>query len=127
MTTPQERMRSLRWGGELLDLMQADQTVPADLRGQAAQLRARYPTAGSLASLLESSNVLLPQAHADAIEATSQLFQKLELSGVGCETMRRHLRFTLRHFPLPGDAQFMATLGSFGGLSDWIEREPPAA
>ena len=42
MTIPIQRMRSLRWGLDLIEAMQRDQTVPLALREQAGQLGSHF-------------------------------------------------------------------------------------
>lgn len=124
MTIPIERLRSLRWGLELIEAMQLDQTVPEPLREQAAELQPSYPTPANLIMLLIEDAETLPMPYANAIEAAGRLFNRLAISHQGTETTRHHLLYTERHFPLPGDAQFMATYGAFGGLASWIACEP---
>lgn len=119
-------MRSLRWGLELLSMMQTDQTVPEVMRSQATGLQPAYPTPEALNQLLALRAELLPMSLADSIEAAGKLFVQLRLSGLGAEGTRRHLMFTERHFPVQGDALSMATLGAYGGLAEWLEREEPA-
>lgn len=123
MTTPVQRMRALRWGLELLSLMRADQTVPETLRQHAAELQPNYPTPDELSELLALRAKLLPRPVADAIEEAGRLFEDLDRSGQGVEGTRRQLLFTLRHFPLRGDAFYMADFGAFGGVSDWLKGE----
>lgn len=39
MTVPHERMRALRWGVELLPMIEQDVSVPTELRHRAALIR----------------------------------------------------------------------------------------
>ena len=43
MSTPEERMRALRWGWELLRDIQQDATVPVESGDSAKALALRYP------------------------------------------------------------------------------------
>ena len=43
MTTPQERMRSIGWGAEMLERLQRDATVPDDLQALAQLATVSYP------------------------------------------------------------------------------------
>jgi len=54
MTLPHERMRALRWGAELLLMIEHDGSVPAEFRNRAAQLRSQYPTPLRLLELVHA-------------------------------------------------------------------------
>lgn len=123
MTMPAERMRSLRWGHELLSAIQADVTLSESVRVRAAELLDHYPSARSLHDLLTVGARALPAAWADSIEAARLLFEELQFSGGGTTETRRHLLYTRRHFPLRGSAHAVARPGPCGNLAEWIAPE----
>lgn len=57
MTTPDERMRALRFGRETLSDLTDRTDVPDRIRAGAAGVLQRYPTQGDLVALLETSPV----------------------------------------------------------------------
>ena len=124
MTTPNERMRALRWGAELLDALQLDAALPGALRARATPLGRRYPKPQQLLQLLQLVPSQLTEDFAHAIEDALELFGAVQRSGAGSEKTRHHLRITLRHFALPGEARYVAGFGASGSLAEWIEPEP---
>jgi hypothetical protein len=77
MTRPNERMRALRWGAELLQEMTQDDWVGNDLRQRAAQLLPAYPEPRALLNLVISDAPVMPAPWAEAIEAARVLVRDL--------------------------------------------------
>ncbi len=120
MTMPHERMRSLRWGWELLQTLQTDSSVPPALVACAAALAQSYPTPQTLSLMLHADRPQLPEGFGASVDGARALFEEVQLGGHGCEATRRHALFTLRHFPLR-DAAGAAWLGS---MKNWLDLEP---
>ena len=99
MTMPNERMRALRWGGELLDEIGLDETLPDALRVRARALRPVYPRPEALEQLLIEEALGLPEIWGNALRGAMDLFQDVRLGLHGSEATRRSLLYTLRHFP----------------------------
>ena len=121
MSTPQERMRALRRGWDLLRDIQLDATVPGESRKRARALALRYPAPGMLQELLASGANHLPQDFGAAIDGTRTFFEELQVSASGAADIQRVLLYTLRHFPLhPAVARVDDCLE---GLQDWLQPE----
>ena len=121
MSTPEERMRALRWGCELLRAIQQDATVPAESGASARALALRYPAPATLRELLASGAGHLPQDVGAAIDDARTLFEELQLRGRGSADTQRLTLYTLRHFPLPhAEARVDDCLG---GLQAWLQPE----
>lgn len=121
MSTPQERMRALRRGWDLLRDIQLDATVPGESRKRARALALRYPAPGMLQELLASGAKHLPQDFGAAIDGTRTFFEELQVSASGAAGIQRVLLYTLRHFPLhPAVARVDDCLE---GLQDWLQPE----
>lgn len=106
MTLPHERFRAIRWGGELLQAMQSDDTVSAELKSMAKAIAVNYPSDATLRDHLAREEADYPNIWLVAIDDAEQLFQKLRFSpDQGTAETRTHLRYAQRHFPLPGEAK----------------------
>jgi hypothetical protein len=123
MTLPVERMRSLRWGLELLQAIPVDPSLPDAIQRRALDLAPRYPTPEDLRHLLADGAFGLPEDHRLAIHDAAALFDDLRLGGWGSQATRHHLQYVLRHFPKANSVPRMSERPIFGGLSDWIEPE----
>jgi hypothetical protein len=121
MSTPEERMRALRWGAELLEVMLQDVHVPANTAERAKALVRSYPTPTALNVLLASGARHLPVEIGSAIDDARVLFEDMQLHGIGSATTRHHLSYTLRHFPLLHASQ--RARDGLRGLHDWLEPE----
>ena len=120
MTMPHERMRSLRWGGEALEEIRLDQTLPDEIRARAMELQSAYPEAEALKQLVAEGVSGLPQAWADAMCAALELFKRIQFGGHGSKETRHTLLFTLRHYP---DQYTIEVLALGDSLAGWLEPE----
>ena len=121
MSTPEERMRALRWGWELLRDIQRDATVPVESGDRARALALRYPAPAMLQELLASGAKQLPQDVGTAIDDARTLFEELQVRGIGAANTQHFLLYTLRHFPL---YHAVARVDDcLSGLQDWLQPE----
>ena len=121
MSTPEERMRALRWGWELLRDIQQDATAPVESGDSARALALRYPAPAMLQELLASGARHLPQELGAAIDDARTLFEELQFRGRGAADTRRFILHTLRHYPL---YHAVARVDDcLGGLQDWLQPE----
>ena len=121
MSTPEERMRALRWGWELLRDIQQDATVPVESGDSTRALALRYPAPAMLQELLASGATHLPQELGAAIDDARTLFEELQVRGRGAADTQRFVLYTLRHFPL-----YHAVVrvdDCLGGLQVWLRPE----
>jgi len=121
MSTPEERMRALRWGWELLRDIQQDATVPVESRDCARALALRYPAPAMLQALLASGARHLPQDVGAAIDDARTLFEELQVRGKGAADTLRFVLYTLRHFPLYHAVPRVDDC--LGGLQVWLQPE----
>jgi len=123
MTMPNERMRSLRWGWELLEAMQNDASLPVEIVQRAADLLLTYPAPDLLAALVGPTSRALPSTVASSIDAARELFQRVQYGAHGSAETRNYAKFTLRHFPLRGEVVLAEDVPGLGGLKSWLAAE----
>jgi hypothetical protein len=119
---PDERLRSLSWGFELLRELVADLDMPGDLRDRAARLSNVYPSPAVLVQLISDDAKTMRCELADAIEDAGSLFRDVQASGRGNGATRKSVLYTLRHFPMPGVAKRWAGRGFGDGIDCWLAR-----
>jgi hypothetical protein len=120
MTMPHERMRSLRWGWELLRALQTDASIPPALVARAATLAQTFPTPQALILMLQADQSQLPEGFGDSIDGARALFEEVQFGGHGSPDTRRDALFTLRHFPLRAAA---GAAWPGGDVKSWFARE----
>jgi len=126
MTMPHERMRSLRWGLELLQALQADPSIPLALVARAAALAQTYPTAQTLMTMLQADRPQLPEGFGESVDGARALFEEVQFGGHGSQETRRDTLFTLRHFPMRGAAASAANATGLGSFKNWLAPEDSA-
>ena len=67
MTMPNERLRALRWGRELLELLAKDEALSPVVREQAQRLLPAYPMRGQLERLVAEGAHFIPADAAVAL------------------------------------------------------------
>ena len=118
MTMPDERMRALRWGYEMLAELGDDEALPVSMRERAVAIWAAYPDQLSLQGLLRSERPSLQRKMESALADAGRLFLEVQREGAGSGETRRGLVYVLRHFP---DATTIRLMGRHGALGQWIE------
>ena len=99
MTTPVERMRSLRFGREMLEIFVQDPSMPCRVGRLALQAHAVYPTTEQWIDLLNRCDKPLPIGLAYAMLSVRQLLVDATALNGEDEEIHAALRRTLRHFP----------------------------
>lgn len=120
MTMPNERMRALHWGLELLEQLMNDPLVPDALRDRARELQPEYPGQVALERLVVSRVGGLPHDWAGALCGSRNLFIELQASGQGSVETSQQLRYTMRHFPEHWEIGAMEQATS---LNAWFQPE----
>lgn len=117
---PNERFRAICLGGSLLRQMQVDASVPAGVHARAKEIVQHYPSDVALREFLERDRtVVLPESWANAIEDARVLFQELRESNGGNAETKHQLLYTMRHYPLRGEAARLK--GREAGPGPWLE------
>lgn len=122
MTMPDERMRSLRWGWEVLKALGADLFREPEWVERATHLLRNYPAPELLTGLVESPGAPLPAACQAAIDQARDLFE-VACSDTRSVALRRDLQYTLRHFPSTSVVKALGGASRIGCLGDWLSRE----
>jgi len=104
VTMPDERTRSIRWGGELLAAIANDLEIDEITRGAALRLLTPYPTPEQILRWIEDGVFCLPSDAAESLAAAAELFNRLQFSRQGTSETRHDLMYTRRHFPGAQDA-----------------------
>jgi hypothetical protein len=120
MTMPDERMRSIVWGGELLARIATDMSLPKTIITAAQRIAQNYPSAHALKERLMSEVVGLPPEWAAGLLDALGLFEEMYESEHGSTGMRSQLRSTLRHFP---DRMTVRVMLRASPLSAWLQTD----
>jgi len=122
MTLPDERMRSLRWGWEVLKALEADLFHEPQWMERAMRLLRDFPSPELLTGLVESPGAPLPAACQAAIDQARDLFEAA-CSDTGSSALRRDLKYTLRQFPSASAVKALGNAAALGSLGDWLSLE----
>lgn len=120
MTVPDERMRAIVWGGELLAQIANDMSLPKKTITAAQRIAQSYPTAHALEERLMSGVVGLPPEWAAGLLDALGLFEEMYEVEHGSTGMRSQLRSTLRHFP---DRTTVRVMLRASPLSAWLQTD----
>ena len=119
MTMPDERLRAINWGGELLEQITLDDALPASLISAAKRIAMTYPAPQTLDEWLQSGAAGLRPEWTTALFGALDLFNEIRLSAHGSARTRSDLRCTLRHFP---DKMTTRTMAQMPTLHEWLQR-----
>lgn len=120
MTTPDERMRALRFGRETLSDLKDRTDVPARIRAGAGEVLQRYPTHDDLVALIETESLVLPKAWAGALKDARTLLEEVERLRSLPTGMPFSILATLRHFP---EAWLLDVVSRGPVLMPWLAHE----
>ena len=122
MTMPNERMRSLRWGWEVLEELSLDETLAEGIRERSREVRLRYPSPQVLLAhiLSDAPQPGLPLEWTQAFRDALELFWKVQYGGLGSKETRNSLLYTLRHFPEGSTIDILELKDTWG---PWLEPE----
>jgi hypothetical protein len=123
VTTPSERMKSLRWAWELLGELQQDLALSAELRHRAEELTVVFPSPEKWSRALDGDASALPSGLGPILEDARALLEAVRSSGTGAEQTRRSVQFTLRHYPPSSAAWFRAESQFVKLMREWIAKE----
>ena len=122
MTMPHERMRSLRWGWDVLRALEADLTQERMWVERARKVLLTYLAPDDLERLVETPGAQMPATFAAAINDVRELFEVVRLC-TSSAALRRDLQYTLRHFPSAGVARVLVNAATLGDLDSWLAVE----
>lgn len=120
MTTPDERMRALRFGRETLSDLTDRTDLPARIRIGATEVLQRYPAHDDLVALLETESLLLPSAWAEALRDARSLLEEVGRMRNLPEGMPFCILAALRHFP---EAWLLDVVSRGPVLMPWLAHE----
>lgn len=118
MTMPDERMRAVGWGGELLEQIASDAALPDAMIAAAKRISLTYPTLHTLEDRLRSDAVGLPAEWTTALLDALELFDEMRVGAIGSARTRGALRYTLRHFP---DKMTIRAMSRTSMLDEWLQ------
>ena len=119
MTMPDERLRAIGWGGDLLQQIASDVALRKATTDAAQRIALTYPTLQALEHRMLSGACGLPPAWTTALCAALELFDEMRAGGLGSVRTRNDLVYTLRHYP---DRMTIRTMSRAATLSAWLER-----
>jgi hypothetical protein len=82
---PHERMRSLRWGWELLQALQADSSIPLVLAARAETLAQTYPTPQTLILMLQADRPQLLKGFGESVDCARALFDEVQFESIAIQ------------------------------------------
>ena len=102
MTTPDERMRAIRFGRETLSDLTTRTDLSARIGTLAGEILQRYPTHDDLVGFLANQSLVFPREWANALRDARKLFQEVGRSRDFPAGTPFFILATLRHFPDDG-------------------------
>ncbi len=124
MTMTDERTRSIRWGGELLEAMLADASIQPELKQKAELFMKTYPWPDIVSDWITNDFNYVPADQAEALVGAYELFLELRRqSDQGSKETRNHLMYVMRHFPDPSDVKHWASEYPDTSLREWVSFE----
>ena len=119
MTMPDERMRAVGWGGELLEQIASDTALPDAMICAAKRIALTYPTPPALEDRLRSGATGLPPEWTTTLVDALELFDEMRVGALGSARTRSDLMYTLRHFP---DQMTIRAMSCTKRLDEWLQR-----
>ena len=117
MTMPDERMRAVRWGAELLEQIASDRSLPDAMITAAKRIALSYPTQQALGERVRSVAASLPPEWTTALLEALELFDEMRGNALGSASTRSHLMYTLRHFP---DKMTIRAMSRSSSMQEWL-------
>ena len=117
MTMPDERLRAVGWGAELLAQIATDTALPDTMIEAARLIALTYPTLRLLEDRLLSNASGLPPAWTAAFLDARKLFDAVRMGELGSATTRKDLTYTLRHFP---DRTTIRAMSCTSSIQEWL-------
>ncbi len=121
MTTPQDRLRSLKWGFELLDAVRLDARLDSTVRARAFDLLQAYPYLQLVTALRSGGALNLPADFQRGVGETRKFLGELRSDPQAPEDLKQHALYTQRHFPTPESLGWILLPGAERLIKDWIE------
>lgn len=123
MTTPAERLRSLRWAEELLLWIANDSATSESARQEAHRLSRCFPTQQQLRRGLATPGATLSSNWAEAIFDVGTFLAGLEWSDIVDVEVRQILQTVMRHYPTQHDGWSSASRLQAWPLSELLAEE----
>ena len=123
MTMPNERLRALRWGRELLELLAKDEALSPVVREQAQRILPAYPMPDQLERLVAEGALSIPADAAVALQRACMLFLRLNRDDGCSDSLLRDRLLTMRHFPDKEAIGRWSRPVPGHQLSDWLSLE----
>lgn len=123
MTMPNERMRALRWGRELLELLAEEEALDPVIRRQVRSILPAYPVPGQLEQLVAAGALSVPADAAVALQQAYLLFLRLDPEDGCSDAVLYDRQCTVRHFPDTRAIDLWSRPVPGHQLSDWLWME----
>jgi hypothetical protein len=123
MTVPNERLRALRWGRELLEVLAQEHALDPTIREQARSILLAYPQPGQLEKLVTEDALSIPAGAAVALQQACMLFLRLDRDDGCSDALLRNRLVTMRHFPDTADIERWSRPAPGFRLRDWLSLE----
>lgn len=114
---PDERVRAIRWGGELLAQIATDDSLPGEAMDAAKRIALTYPTPQLLVGWLQSGATGLPPDWTAALFDALALFDEIGGRLLGSARTRTDMKYTMRHFP---DRVTIRVMSRASRLDEWL-------
>ena len=114
---PDERLRAIRWGGELLAQISIDDTLPGKAMAEAKRIALTYPTPQLLEACLQSGATGLPPEWTAALFDALAFFDEIGGRLLGSARTRSDMKYTMRHFP---DRVTIRMMSRASRLDEWL-------
>ena len=114
---PDERLRAIGWGEELLHHIASDIALPKATTAAAQRIALTFPTPQLLEGWLHSGAPGLPPDWTAALFDALALFDEIGGRLLGSARTRTDMKYTMRHFP---DRVTIRVMSRASRLDEWL-------
>ncbi len=121
MTTPQERLRALKWGYELLGEVAVDLRLEAAVRSKARSILEIYPYLQVVSSLRHGGALGSSEGLQRGLDEARAFFAELRSNRQTPDDVKQNASYVQRHYPTPGSWRWLGLPGAERIVRDWFE------
>ncbi len=121
MTTPQERLRALKWGFELLGEVAVDLRLEAAVRSKAKSILEIYPYLQVVSALRHGGALGSSEGLQRGLDEAREIFAELRSASQTPDDVKQNAFYVQRHYPTPGSWRWLGLPDAEHMLRDWFE------
>jgi len=121
MTTPQERLRALKWGFELMSAAALDPRLDPTVRSRAQDILQIYPYHRLVAALRDGGELNLHEDFQRGLDEARAFFSDLLTEDRTPDDVKQHAVYAQRHYLTPGSWRWLSLPGAERLIGEWFE------